>query len=73
MIWFYQAAGSIREFMELGGDVLWAIMFVLFLMWTFILERVWYIYRVYPARKRVVVAKWENPVGHLFLVRQEDS
>lgn len=60
MIWFYQAAGSIREFMELGGDVLWAIMFVLFLMWTFILERVWYIYRVYPARKRVVVARWEN-------------
>ena len=46
--------------MELGGDVLWAIMFVLFLMWTFILERVWYIYRVYPARKRVVVAKWET-------------
>ena len=59
MIWFYQAAGSIREFMDLGGDVLWAIMFVLFLMWTFILERVWYIYRVYPSRKRVVVAKWE--------------
>jgi biopolymer transport protein ExbB len=60
VIWFYQAAGSVREFMELGGDVLWAIMFVLFLMWTFILERVWYLYRVYPARKRVVVAKWEN-------------
>ncbi len=59
MIWFYQAVGSIREFMDLGGDVLWAIMFVLFLMWTFILERVWYIYRVYPARKRVVVATWE--------------
>ena len=45
--------------MELGGDVLWAIMFVLFAMWTFILERVWYIYRVYPARKRAVVATWE--------------
>ncbi len=60
MIWFYQAVGSIREFMELGGDVLWAIMFVLFLMWTFILERVWYIYRVYPARKLMVVAKWET-------------
>jgi len=60
VIWFYQALGSIREFMELGGDVLWAIMFVLLLMWTFILERVWYIYRVYPARKRVVVEKWET-------------
>jgi len=45
--------------MELGGDVLWAIMFVLFLMWTFIFERVWYIYRVYPTRKRGVVNQWE--------------
>jgi len=60
MIWFYEAIGAIRDFMELGGDVLWAIMFVLFLMWTFILERVWYIYRVYPARKNIVVANWEQ-------------
>ena len=45
--------------MELGGDVLWAIMFVLFVMWTFILERVWYILRVYPGRKRMAVATWE--------------
>jgi biopolymer transport protein ExbB len=59
MIWFYQAVGSIRDFMELGGDVLWAIMFVLFMMWTFILERLWYFYKVYPDRKRVVVANWE--------------
>ncbi len=59
MIWFYEAVAAIRDFMELGGDVLWAIMLVLFLMWTFILERIWYMYRVYPARKRVVVAKWE--------------
>jgi len=60
MIWFYEAVAAIRDFMALGGDVLWAIMVVLFLMWTFILERIWYIYRVYPARKRVVVAKWES-------------
>jgi len=60
MIWFYEAMGSIRGFMELGGDVLWGIMFVLFLMWTFILERLWYFYRVHPARKRDVVAMWES-------------
>ena len=60
MIWFYEAMGSIRGFMELGGDVLWGIMFVLFLMWTFILERLWYFYRVHPARKRDVVAFWES-------------
>ena len=60
MIWFYEAVGSIRDFMELGGNVLWAIMFVLVLMWTFILERLWYIYRVYPARKRAAVSSWEQ-------------
>ena len=58
MIWFYQAIGSIRDFMELGGNVLWAIMFVLFLMWTFIIERLWYFYRVYPTRRRSILAAW---------------
>ncbi|MDT8320349.1 MAG: MotA/TolQ/ExbB proton channel family protein [Xanthomonadales bacterium] len=60
MIWFYEAVGSIRDFMELGGNVLWAIMFVLFMMWTLILERIWYFYRVHPARKQDVVAAWES-------------
>jgi len=59
MIWFYDAINSIRGFMELGGDVLYGIMFVLFLMWTFILERLWYFYRVYPSEKRTIVDAWE--------------
>jgi biopolymer transport protein ExbB len=60
MIWFYQTIGSIRDFMELGGNVLWAIMFVLFLMWTFILERFWYIYKVHPASKVCIMTAWES-------------
>ena len=60
MIWFYQATASIRAFMELGGDVLWAIMVVLFLMWTFIFERLWYFYRVHPGRKAAILQVWEN-------------
>ena len=60
MIWFYEAVGSIRDFMDLGGDVLWAIMFVLFLMWTFILERIWYFYRVHPGKKREIMMTWES-------------
>ncbi len=59
MIWFYQAAASLREFMALGGSVLWVIMFVLFLMWTFIFERLWYLYRVYPARKALTIDQWQ--------------
>ncbi len=60
MIWLHEAIGSIRDFMELGGNVLWAIMFVLFLMWTLILERLWYIYRVFPAKRNAILAAWES-------------
>ena len=60
MLWFYQASGAIRDFMELGGDVLWAIMLVLFMMWTLILERLWYFYRVHPDRKQAILAAWES-------------
>lgn len=60
MIWFYDALGSIRGFLDLGGDVLYAIMLVLFLMWTFILERLWYFYRIHPEKKRVIVSAWES-------------
>jgi len=59
MIWFYDALASIRSFLDLGGNVLYAIMLVLFLMWTFILERLWYFYRVHPDKKRAIVSAWE--------------
>lgn len=58
MIWIYSALESIRNFMDLGGDVLWAIMFVLFLMWTFILERIWYFYTVHPKNMHEVLSAW---------------
>jgi len=60
MIWFYDSIAAIRDFLELGGDVLYGIMATLFLMWTFILERVWYFYRVYPGQKRQILEDWET-------------
>ena len=60
MIWFYSAIESIRDFMDLGGDVLWAIMFVVFLMWTFILERIWYFYKVHPNAMHEVLRVWNS-------------
>jgi biopolymer transport protein ExbB len=59
MIWFYQATEAIRDFLGLGGNVLWAIMLALFLMWTLILERMWYFFRVHPGRKQTIVQGWE--------------
>ncbi len=60
MIWFYDALASIRDFIELGGDVLYAIAFVLFLMWTLIIERLWYFYRVYPGQAKATIENWET-------------
>jgi len=60
MIWVYDALSSVRSFLELGGNVLYAIMLALFLMWTFIFERLWYLYRVHPDEKRAIVAAWES-------------
>ena len=59
MIWFYDAVGAIRGFLDLGGDVLYGIMLVLFMMWTLILERLWYFYRIHPGEKRGIVNDWE--------------
>jgi len=58
--WLYEVITSVREMIEIGGDVLWAIMLVLFLMWTFIFERLWYFYRVHPIRKREIMADWSQ-------------
>jgi len=55
----YSAIEAIREFLELGGDVLYGIMVVLLLMWTFILERLWYFYKVFPAERKNIVAIWD--------------
>jgi biopolymer transport protein ExbB len=46
--------------MELGGNVLWAIMVILFLMWTLILERIWYLYRIHPGRQQLILQAWES-------------
>jgi biopolymer transport protein ExbD len=39
-----EAFAAIRDFMEAGGNVLYGILFVTVLMWTFILERLWFFF-----------------------------
>jgi len=51
---------AIRGFIDLGGDVLWAIMAVLLVMWTLIIERFWYFFRVMPARRRAILEEWRD-------------
>jgi len=64
MVALYNVLESIRGFIELGGNVLWAIMAVLLIMWTLILERYWYLLRVYPEQRRDVIRQWEDRGDH---------
>jgi len=50
---------AIRDFIELGGPVLYGIMAVLLLMWTFIIERYWYLKVVYPGVRDKVISSWD--------------
>jgi biopolymer transport protein ExbB len=62
MVWLSDLITALQQFIELGGDVLWAIMVVLLLMWTFILERLWYIKIIHPKHMRETVAAWDARV-----------
>ena len=47
-------------FMAKGGDVLWLIAALLFVMWTLIFERVWYIKFGWKPYVGKLIAQWES-------------
>lgn len=57
---FLDAFVAIRDFFEAGGDVLYGILFVTILMWTFIIERLWFFFLVLPGRVKQVKASWDS-------------
>lgn len=59
MIWLIETFNGIRQFFEAGGDVLWAVLFITILMWTFIIERLWYFRAVHPHRAQRVLDEWK--------------
>jgi biopolymer transport protein ExbB len=61
---FVDAFAAIRSFFEAGGDVLWAILAVTTLMWTFIIERLWFFSRVLPERVAAVRDIWDKTPAH---------
>ncbi len=57
---FYDAYLSIVQFIELGGDVLYLIAAVTFLMWTLIFERFWFFRSEHKNVVREATQKWES-------------
>lgn len=42
-MFFEDTIAEVGKFMDSGGPVLWAIVVLLFVMWTLIFERLWYL------------------------------
>ncbi len=60
MTFFVDFFIAIRDFFERGGDVLWAIFFITILMWTLIIERIWFFYGVLPEKMQEAEDFWER-------------
>ena len=48
------------KFMDSGGSVLWAIVVLLFVMWTLIFERMWYLRAAVGRDVNIALEKWES-------------
>ncbi|MGD8574528.1 MAG: MotA/TolQ/ExbB proton channel family protein [Gammaproteobacteria bacterium] len=51
---------ALRDFFEAGGWVLWFILFVTVLLWTFIIERFWYYRVVHPKYMKQTLERWQS-------------
>ena len=59
MLALSEAFDAIRAFMERGGDVLFLILLVTFIMWVLIVERLWYFTLEFKSQRTRVLDAWE--------------
>ena len=59
-----EAIWAVRDFIEMGGNVLLVIAFVTGVMWTLILERFWYFRVSYPLDRDHVEGEWSARDDH---------
>lgn len=60
----FEAVAAVRDFIETGGDVLLVIAFVTLVMWTMILERIWYFRVGHRAEIRRIAKEWDARRDH---------
>jgi biopolymer transport protein ExbB len=62
--WLVEGFGSIRDFFEAGGYVLWGVFAAAVLLWTFIVERLIYFRTDLPRRMDEVREAWAKRTDH---------
>lgn len=50
----------LRDFLDSGGWVLWTILIVTILLWTLMVERLWYLWRIFPKRSAGIQRHWQS-------------
>ena len=60
MFAYFGPIDSISRFMDAGGPVLWLILCLSVLLWSLIIERYWYLYKVHPGVLRNLVEQFSN-------------
>lgn len=60
----FELYAGLRDFLEAGGNVLFAIMIATFVMWALIVERYWYFATAFPGSVRQKVRLWEQRTDH---------
>jgi len=59
-MFFVDTMAEVGKFMDSGGTVLWAIVILLFVMWTLIFERMWYLRSSVSIDVQGALDVWEN-------------
>tara|TARA_R110001592_G_scaffold299059_1_gene569947 strand:- start:52187 stop:52702 length:516 start_codon:yes stop_codon:yes gene_type:complete len=54
----FEGLWQLRDFLDSGGWVLWSILFVTIVLWTLMLERLWFLGRVFPRQARQLQEGW---------------
>ena len=55
---FLTVTNAVRDLIDLGGPILLVLFVVCLLLWSMILERLWFIRITWPARSRRLIARW---------------
>jgi len=56
---------AVRELVDGGGPFVFGIFMCGVVMWTLVLERVWYYWRILPGRAARLIAQWEERADHV--------
>ncbi len=60
----FEAVEAVRDFVELGGNVLLVIALVTAIMWTMIIERFWYFRTAHKDEAARIKREWESRSDH---------